>query len=127
MIWAVMVCALMLTVGAVLAVIRAAKGPSMLDRAIALDVIASTLVIAVAVEAAWNQRVDSIHVIAALALVAFLGSVAFARFTSVEPEDAGRILTPEEALAEDAARLAVEEEAARLEAQAAALRDEDAT
>ncbi len=125
MTWVVVVCALMLGVGAIMAMIRVEKGPSVLDRMVGLDVITSILIIGVALEAAWGRRTVTIPILAALSLVGFVGSLSIARFAAVEPEDAGRIQTLEEALAEDQARAEAEEEAARLEAEIAASRDDE--
>jgi multicomponent Na+:H+ antiporter subunit F len=102
------VCAVLLTAAAVLALIRAERGPTMLDRTVALDIFTSTLVGAVALEAAWSRRTDTLPVLVALALVGFIGSVTIARFASVEPEGEGRVLTREEVAAQDAARAAEE-------------------
>jgi multicomponent Na+:H+ antiporter subunit F len=117
--------AVMLVVGAGFAVVRAERGPSMLDRMVALDIITSILLIGVALEAAWTRRVDTVPVMVALTLVGFVASVTVARFASVEPEDAGRIRSPAEIRAEDAARLASERAAALAEAEAAARRAEE--
>lgn len=117
--------AVMIAIGAVLALIRMERGPSILDRAMALDILTSSLIIGVAVDAAWNHRFDTIPVLAALALVGFVASVSITRFLAVEPEDAGRIKTAEEIAAEEAARILAEEEAARIEAEAARLREEE--
>lgn len=126
MTWVVVVCAIMLGVGAIMALIRVEKGPSVLDRMVGLDVITSILIIGVALEAAWGRRTEAISILAALALVGFVGSLTIARFAAVEPEDAGRIKTAEEVRAEDEARAEAEDEAARLEAEIAASRDDEA-
>jgi multicomponent Na+:H+ antiporter subunit F len=108
----VVLCGVLLTVGAVLAVVRAEKGPSMLDRTVALDIVVTTMIGAVAVYAAVNRRTDVVPILVVLSLVGFVGSVTIARFASVEPEGEGRVRTREE-LAEEAARiLAAEEQAA---------------
>jgi multicomponent Na+:H+ antiporter subunit F len=75
----------MLAVGAVLAVIRMERGPSMLDRTVAFDVVTTTLVGAIAVEAALSRRVESVPILVVLSMVGFIGSVTIARFASVEP------------------------------------------
>ena len=126
MTWVVVVSAIMLGVGAIMALTRVEKGPSVLDRMVGLDVITSILIIGVALEAAWGRRTQSISILAALALVGFVGSDSIARFAAVEPEDAWRIKTIEEVRAEDEARAEAEEEAARLEAEIAARRDDEA-
>ena len=106
----------MLVTGAVLAMLRVEKGPSMLDRVVALDMITSVLVIGVALESAWNRRLDTLPILVALALVGFISSVTVARYAAVEPEEEARIKTPEEIEAEDAEREALEEAVAAHEA-----------
>lgn len=105
----VVVAALLLGAAATLAVVRAERGPSMLDRTVALDVFTTTLVGAIALEAAFSRRTDTIPLLVVLSLVGFVGSVTIARFASVEPEGEGRIRTPEEIAREDAERRAAEE------------------
>ncbi len=117
----------MLAVGAILTLIRVEKGPSALDRIVALDIISNILLIAVAIEAAINLRRETVPILAALALVGFISTVSVARFSAVEPEDAGRIKTAEEVAAEDAARRQEEEEAAMAEAEVAAIREEESS
>lgn len=99
-------CAVLLTVAAVLALFRAERGPSMLDRTVALDLFTSALVGAVALEAAWAQRTSTLPVLVALSLVGFIGSVTIARFASVEPVGEGRVLTREEVAEMETARAA---------------------
>lgn len=122
----VVISAFMLAAGAVMAVIRVERGPSILDRMVGLDVITSILIIGVALEAASARRTETISILAALALVGFVGSLSIARFAAVEPEDAGRIKSPEEVRAEDEARARAEEEAARREAEIAVSREDEA-
>ncbi|WP_250445618.1 monovalent cation/H+ antiporter complex subunit F [Actinotalea sp. C106] len=108
MIVVVIICAVLLTISAGLALVRAEKGPSMLDRTIALDIVTSTIVGAIALEAAWSRRIDTVPILVAVALVGFVGSVTIARFASVEPEGEGRILTREEIAAAETERLEAE-------------------
>jgi len=96
---------LLLAAGAVLALVRAERGPTMLDRTVALDTLTIILVCGVAMEAAWSRRVDTVPMLVVLALVGFVGSVTIARFASVEPEGEGRVLTREEVAALEADRL----------------------
>lgn len=98
----VTVATLLLGVSAVLALVRAERGPTMLDRTLALDVLTSIVVGAVALHSAWTLRTDTIPVLVALAMVGFIGSVTIARFAAVEPPDEGRILTSEEVAALEA-------------------------
>jgi multicomponent Na+:H+ antiporter subunit F len=81
---AVIVGAILIAAAAVLALIRMERGPSMLDRTVAFDLLTTTIVGAVAVEAIWSRRAESIPVILVLSLVGFIGSVAIARFATRE-------------------------------------------
>jgi multicomponent Na+:H+ antiporter subunit F len=102
--WIVAACGVLLTVGAVLAVVRAEKGPSILDRTVALDIVVTTMIAAVALYAAIERRADVVPVLVVLSLVGFVGSVTVARFAAVEPAGEGRVRTREEVAAEDKAR-----------------------
>ncbi len=112
----VVVAAVLLSAAAVLTVLRAERGPTTLDRTVALDVLTSVLVSAVALLAAWTRRTDVVAVLLALALVGFVSSVTIARFAAVEPEGEGRVLTREEVAALEAERRAESDEADRLSA-----------
>ena len=105
---AVSVAAVLILVGAALAIVRAERGPSMLDRTVALDIVVTCLVAAVALYAALERRADVVPILVVLSLVGFIGSVTIARFAAVEPEDARRVRTREEVAAEDEARLRAE-------------------
>ncbi len=70
----------MLMAAAALTIVRLLRGPSLPDRAVALDLLA---VIAIAVLAAFAVAVDQavfIDLILAVGLIAFLGTVAFAAY-----------------------------------------------
>ncbi len=109
MTWVVVVCAVMITIGAGFAIVRAEKGPSMLDRTIALDVTVTAVIAAFALYAAAQRRTDVVPVLVVLSLVGFVGSVTIARFAAVEPKGEGRVRTREEVAAEEAARREAEE------------------
>ncbi|GAA2240580.1 hypothetical protein GCM10010401_11530 [Rarobacter faecitabidus] len=115
MIYLYIACAVMLLVAAILAIMRAERGPSMLDRTVALDLFATVIVAGIATEAAWSKRVDILPVLVTLSMVGFISSVVFARFASVEPAEARRIKSAAEVELELARRLA--EEAAQDEAE----------
>ena len=100
--------AVLILVGAVLAIVRAERGPSMLDRTVARDIVVTGLVAAVALYASLERRADVVPILVVLSLVGFIGSVTIARFAAVEPEDARRVRTREEVAAEDEARLQAE-------------------
>ena len=103
-----LVCAVLLAVGATLAVVRAEKGPSMLDRAIALDVVVAVLVAAIALESAVTRSAVAVPILVVLSTVGFLSSVTIARFAASEPAGEGRVLSRAEALAAEAERHARE-------------------
>src|SRR5690554_4201603 len=115
MIFAVILGAAMLACAAVLALVRAEKGPSMLDRTVAFDVFTTILVSGVALEAAWSRRTDTLVLLVVLSLVGFVGSVTISRFAAMEPEEAARVRTREEVEAELAAERAAEEAAVEAE------------
>lgn len=104
MIWVIVVAAAMITTGAAFAVVRAEKGPSMLDRTVALDIVVTAMIAGLALYAASDRRTDVVPVLVVLSLVGFVGSVTIARFASVEPEGEGRVRTREEIAAEEAQR-----------------------
>ncbi|WP_083941459.1 monovalent cation/H+ antiporter complex subunit F [Sanguibacter suarezii] len=98
------VCAALLLGAAVLALIRAERGPSMLDRTVALDVFVTALVGGIVVEAALTGRTDTLPLLVVLSMVGFVGSVTIARFAAAEPKGEGRVRTAEEIAQEEAAR-----------------------
>ncbi|MDO8143498.1 monovalent cation/H+ antiporter complex subunit F [Isoptericola sp. 178] len=85
MIVVVVLAAVMVAVAALLALVRLERGPSMLDRALGLELLAAALVGVVAIEAAWTRRTETIPILVAMSLVGFVGSVAIARFAAREP------------------------------------------
>ncbi len=101
---AVVLTAAMLAVGATLAVVRVERGPSMLDRTVAFDVLTTTLVGAVALEAAWSRRTETIPILVVLSLVGFVGSVVISRFAARERPDEGTGRGRADAAAEGAQR-----------------------
>jgi multicomponent Na+:H+ antiporter subunit F len=102
------VCGTMLVAAAILSLIRAERGPSMLDRTVALDVFVTVLVGGIVLESAVSGRLDTLPILVVLSLVGFVGSVTIARFAAVEPEGEGRVRTAEEIAQEEAARAAEE-------------------
>lgn len=104
----VWICGVMLAIGALLALVRIERGPSMMDRAVALDIITATLVVAFALEAAVSRRTDTVPIIVSLLLVGFMGSVTIARFVARESPKDKRILTKAEERELDEKRMAAE-------------------
>lgn len=70
----------LLTAAFFLAFIRLVRGPSLPDRVVALDLMATLAVGYMAVYAVDTGQAMFLDVAVVLALIAFLGTVAFARF-----------------------------------------------
>jgi multicomponent Na+:H+ antiporter subunit F len=71
----------MLSVAAVCVVARMTMGPTLLDRAVALDVFVAIGICALALEAALNRHAFTLPILLVLTLLGFVGSVSVARFT----------------------------------------------
>ena len=71
---------LVLAISMALTFVRLVRGPSLMDRVVALELIASLVAGILAVYAIGTDEPALIDVAIALALVAFLGAVAFARY-----------------------------------------------
>lgn len=71
----------MLAVAAVCVVARMTMGPTLLDRAVALDVFVAIGICALALEAALNRHTFTLPILLVLTLLGFVGSVSVARFT----------------------------------------------
>lgn len=83
-VWA---CVGMLGVAAILALVRMILGPTMLNRALAMDVLAATTVAGLAVEAAYNKHTTTLPILVVLSLVGFVGSVSISRFAAREDRE----------------------------------------
>jgi multisubunit Na+/H+ antiporter MnhF subunit len=70
----------MLSIGAMAFVLRLLKGPSLPDRIVALDGLASTVTIGVIVAAARTDSAFEIDIVLVVALVGFVGTGILARF-----------------------------------------------
>jgi multicomponent Na+:H+ antiporter subunit F len=70
----------LLSVTALLALARIYRGPSLLDRVVAADLLLSTMLGAVGAEAAVNRHATTLPVLVVLSLLGFVGSVALVRF-----------------------------------------------
>ena len=78
--WTVYICLVMLSVSLVLAVVRLIRGPSLPDRVIALDLISYQAIAIMLMYAIAAGKSYFLEVGLVLALIAFLGTVAFARY-----------------------------------------------
>ncbi|MRJ76145.1 cation:proton antiporter [Aeromicrobium sp. SMF47] len=78
---ALFIAAAMLLIGAVCAVARMTMGPTVLDRAVALDVFVALGICGLAIEAAYGRHTFTLPLLLVLTLLGFVGSVSIARFT----------------------------------------------
>ena len=78
------VAGIMFGIGALAAVSRIIRGPSILDRALATDVLLAIAICGLGAEMAINRHTDTLVVMLVLALFAIVGSIAIARFISKE-------------------------------------------
>ncbi len=76
------ICAMTLTVAAVLVLVRMAIGPTMLNRVVAMDVLVAIVICGLALDAAMRQQPTILPILIVLALLAFVGSVSVARFAA---------------------------------------------
>lgn len=74
--------AMILLAGALI-VVRIWRGPSMLDRAVALDVVAALITAGIGAKAAYDSDPFYFPVMLVLAFLGFTGSVGIARFIAV--------------------------------------------
>ena len=86
--WALNFAFVAIMAGMAISLIRLARGPSMPDRVVALDLITVLAVAFCAVYAIASNEPAFLDVAIALALVAFLATVAFARFVERRTSDA---------------------------------------
>ena len=89
--------AVLAAAAALLCLVRIARGPSLLDRAIASDVLMACVVVLFAVMAVTWSRADLAPVLVLLAATGFLPPVVIARFVRREAPVERRILSAEEA------------------------------
>jgi multicomponent Na+:H+ antiporter subunit F len=66
--------------GALLALARLARGPSLLDRVVATDTLLVIIAASLAVQAALTRDATLVPVLVVVSLLAFVGSVSIARY-----------------------------------------------
>lgn len=76
----VLVCSVLLAFAALGAVVRMIKGPALLDRVLAADVLLVVLASALIVNMAAHRNTDNLALVVAITLIGFVGSVTVARF-----------------------------------------------
>ncbi|WP_431710042.1 monovalent cation/H+ antiporter complex subunit F [Glutamicibacter uratoxydans] len=72
----------LLSIGAVACLIRVARGPSILDRVLALDVMLLIISAALCLEMYLNEHRNNILFVVIACAIAFIGSVTVSRFVS---------------------------------------------
>lgn len=80
MIVVVIIAAALYGIAALCSVYRIVRGPSVLDRVVASDVLVATVMCALGTEMAFNRHTDTLPVLLVLALFGVLGSLSVARF-----------------------------------------------
>lgn len=78
--WVLQGCLVALSISLVLSFVRVILGPSLPDRIIALDLVAYQAVALMLTYAVTTEQSNFLEVALVLALIAFLGTVAFARY-----------------------------------------------
>ena len=71
-----------LALAAVLALVRLARGPSLLDRLLAIDVLLAVVCAGLIVDMAIGGHMNNLTLVVVICLVGFIGSVAVARFVT---------------------------------------------
>lgn len=79
---AVIIVSVMLAVSAAGAIFRIVRGPSILDRVLAADVLLAIVGGALIVDMVVNRNLDYIALLIAISLIGFIGSVTVARFVT---------------------------------------------
>ncbi|MEU4568567.1 monovalent cation/H+ antiporter complex subunit F [Micromonospora sp. NPDC023956] len=76
----IVVLTVLLSATALFALVRIVRGPSLLDRLAATELLLATMIAAVGTEAAVHRQTTTLPVLVVLSLLGFLGSVALVRF-----------------------------------------------
>lgn len=74
------VCSVLLSLAAFGAILRMIKGPALLDRVLAADVLLVVVASALSLDMAANRHTNHLALVAAITLIGFVGSVTVARF-----------------------------------------------
>ncbi|MDO5498723.1 MAG: monovalent cation/H+ antiporter complex subunit F [Propionibacteriaceae bacterium] len=87
--WIAGIVATLLFVDIMLTIIKIVRGPSVLNRALAADLLVSSLICAIGAEMVISRHSWSLPILVTLAMVAFVGTVAVARFVARDSDDDG--------------------------------------
>lgn len=94
-----MLCVVLLAVAGLLALLRLGWGPTLLDRAVSMDVVTAVTIGTVAVIIVAWRRDDLMALLVVLALTGYFSAVTIARFAVRENPSERRILSQQEAAA----------------------------
>jgi multicomponent Na+:H+ antiporter subunit F len=72
-----------------LAVYRIVRGPSILDRMVATDMLVATLICALAAEMVQHHHLNTLPVLLVLAMTAFLATVGVSRYVTQQDRSGG--------------------------------------
>lgn len=80
--WVFLIVGILLTAAAGMALLRIMRGPSILDRMVASDMLLTTIICALGAEMVYNSHTRNLVAMLVLAATAFLASVVVARYVS---------------------------------------------
>lgn len=80
--WVFVTVGVLLTAASCLALYRIARGPSILDRMIASDMLLTTIICAIGAEMVYNGHTRNLTAMLVLAATAFLAAVVVSRYVS---------------------------------------------
>ena len=80
----------LLTAAALMALYRIVRGPSLLDRMIASDMLLTTIILVVGAEMVYNSHTGNIPMMLVLATIAIFATVAVARYVSKQDRQEDR-------------------------------------
>lgn len=83
------VAGVMFTATSLMALFRIVRGPSLLDRMIASDVLLTTLILVVGAEMVINAHTRNVPIMLVLSAIAIFATVAVARYVSKQDKPAG--------------------------------------
>lgn len=89
MTWIMWAVGMLFVIGASLALYRVVRGPSILDRMIASDVLLTALILVICTEMVLNNHTRSIPLTVVLAATAVFGTIAVARYVSRQDSRTG--------------------------------------
>ncbi|SJN08405.1 Na(+) H(+) antiporter subunit F [Leucobacter sp. 7(1)] len=95
--WLLIAAGVGLTLTALAAIVRIVRGPTILDRMIASDVLLTTLMLAVGTDMVVRGHTDSIPLMTVIAATATFATIVVARFVKRRNEQPVREAPPEEA------------------------------